>query len=400
MNRDEISEKTMFTTSVWTEALISSARGGSMEYPKKLLIVACLVMLCCILGRTEHAFSFVEEPITFKDPKSAKVWDDPVSTIHSDLVYAMAIAAGFSDKDAATIEIWDQLVDAEELGPGNVAVYTNCIGSTQPAPNPADVCPDGYGEQVWPIASIFTEKRAKCATSRYGPYAPFFHFPHQTWAEDGQFRLWGWGYTKTLNGYAVYAWGDTPGDVFGAKCRYIRPEVIHTGIEAGTLKAFAMYLHVLADSYSHLDCLNALANLGFPWGNHTFYQGQIPTDACDYNPQAWYNSDTHGQEFGTGIRTSRTDAAALAVYDELVARSIQREGEYLPLPLDSVLTSVEGQPTLRSALRAFVHNWNFQNEQAGAVKGEYAAKRRAYAEQIAVAAKTMRKKVRHKWVAE
>jgi hypothetical protein len=194
----------------------------------------------------------------------------------------------------------------------------------------------------------------------------------------------------------VYAWGDTPGDVFGAKCRYMRPEAIDIGIKAGTLKAFATYLHVLADSYSHLDCLNALADLGFPWGNHTFYQGQIPTDACDYNPQNWTNSDTHGQEFGTGIRTYRTDAAVLAVYDELVARSIQREGKYLPLSLDSVLTSVEGQPTLRSALYAVVHNWDFQNEQVGAVKGEYAAKRRAYSEQIAIAAKIMREKVRHK----
>jgi hypothetical protein len=161
-----------------------------------------------------------------------------------------------------------------------------------------------------------------------------------------------------------------------------------------------MYLHVLADSYSHLDCLNALATLGFPWGNHTFYHGQIPSDACDYNPQDWANSDTHGQEFGTGIRTDRTDAAVLAVYDELVARSIQREGKYLPLLLDSVLTSMAGQPTLRSALHAFVHNWDFQNEQIGAAKGEYAANRRAYAEQIVAAAKTMRKKARHKWGAE
>jgi len=396
MNRSKTSKKKISLMSERRDALISSAKGGAREKSGKLLFIVCMVMLCSLLGRAEYVFSFAEEPITFKDPKNDSVWDDPVSTIHSDIVYAMAIAAGFSDKDAATIEIWDQLVDAEHLGPGDVTVYTNCLGNTQPPPDPADVCPAGYGNQVWPIPSLFTKEREKCTTTRYGPYAPFFHFPHQNWAEVGQLKLWGWGHTKTLNAYSVYAWGDTPGDVFGAKCRYMRPEVIDTGIKAGTLKAFATYLHVLADSYSHLDCLNALADLGFPWGNHTFYQGQISTEACDYNPQAWVNSDTHGQEFGTGSRSDRSDAALLAVYDELVARSTQREGKYVPLSLDTVLTSMEGQPKLGSALQVFVHTWDFQNEQQGAVKGEFAAKRRAYAGQIAAAAKAMRIKAKHK----
>ena len=215
------------------------------------------------------------------------------------------------------------------------------------------------------------------------------------WSEVGQLKLWGWGETKTLNAYAVYAWGETYGDVFGAKCRYVRPEVIDTGIKAGTLKAFAVYLHVLADSYSHLDCLNALSELSFPWGNHTFYAGEISTEACDYNPQAWVNNDTHGQEFGSGTRAYRTEEAMSAVYDELVARSNQREGKYVPLSLDAILTSMPGQPTLRQALHDFVYQWDFQNETAGAVKGEFAGNRRAYAEQIANAAKNLRKK-RHK----
>ena len=95
-----------------------------------------LVVSFAMFGKVEYVFSFAEEPITFKDPSSGRVWDDAISTVHSDIVYAMAIAAGFSDKDAAIIQIWDQLVDAERLGPGSATVYTNCLGSTKPAPDP------------------------------------------------------------------------------------------------------------------------------------------------------------------------------------------------------------------------------------------------------------------------
>ena len=327
-----------------------------------------------------NVHGFAEEPIDFREPTTSNVWDETESTFHTELTYVLALAAGFSTQSAATIAIWDQLVDAEKLGPGATLTYTNCLGSFGPAPDKDAVCPggSGAGQQVWPMTYDST-----CATSRFGPYSPFFHFPHNTEAEIGALREWGWGRTQNLMGYAAYAWGGPTDTVLSAACRYMRPEVINTGMSAGSLQAFATYLHSLADRYSHGDCLAVLAGLSLPnlWGTHTVVFS-ADTKECYYVPSNPKNDDAHGQEFGSGLGTPRTDAAAAAIFNELVQRSIQMEGEYVPLTMDTVLAGMDGAPTLQAAITQFIHNWDFQKE-PGLNPGEYAANRRDFSDLMA-----------------
>lgn len=341
-----------------------------------------------LFGLHGYAFGFAEEPITFQDPLTQEIWDEQISTVHSDIVYALALAAGFTETAAATLTVYDQLVDSERLGPEDTVTYTNCTGSFTAAPEPAEVCSGGYGEgnQIWPM-----EYDSSCTTSRYGPYSPFFHFPRQTTNEMGALKEWGWGRASNLAGYAAYAWGDAMDTVYTAKCRYIRTEAINTGLAAGSLEAFGLYLHSLADSYSHLACINALDAQQKPnlWGTHTITPTTVPE--CYYVPSNPKNSDAHGQEFGPDSSgTPRTDAAIEAVYNELIARSKQREGRYYPLSLTAKLKSLEGQPTLQTALLDFVHTWNFQKTKEA--PGVYADNRRALAQAIAQAAVAQRKK--------
>lgn len=87
-------------------------------------------------------------------------------------------------------------------------------------------------------------------TSRFGPYSPFFHFPHNNDRDLGALHDWGWGLTDTLATYEAYAWGG-PAEftVMQASCLYTRTTVITTGIQVGSMEAFATYLHSLADYY-------------------------------------------------------------------------------------------------------------------------------------------------------
>lgn len=348
------------------------------------MIVAAF-LICALIVPAPLVSAFAEENLYFRDPYTGELTDDPVSSIHSDLVYAMALAAGFTDGDAARIMIWDQLVDSEALGAGASATYTNCLGSFGAGPSPSDVCPEGAGAGyvVWP-----RDYGATCASSRYGPYSPFFHFAHDNDAELGVIREWAWGRAATLPGYGAYAWGGQYATVLNADCRYTQPELVATGITPGSLEAFATYLHSLADAYSHRDCLAALDALGLTdlWGTHTVSPSELAP--CRYNPSNPKSSDAHGEEFGSGAGTARTDAANVAVFQELAARSARKEGKYYPIDLDARLTSMSGQPTLRTALTNFVHNWDF--EKLGS-PGEYPNDRRAYGDRICQAVKAQRK---------
>jgi hypothetical protein len=373
----------------------------------KFVVVFCLVVICCVaLGAAERAFSFAEEPIGFKDPRSHLVWqDDKVSTIHTDLVYALALAAGFSEEDAGTIMIWDQLVDSLKLGPGSDVVYTNCLGSTPPAPDPSDpgVCDNG-GElerQIWPTKEY---EDSSCTTDRHGPYATNFHWLHQTDDEIGEAKKWARGEKDHLEGWAVYAWGGYTESLLNARCQYKRWDVIDIGIRPGTLEAYATYLHMLADTYSHVDCLNSVGGL-YPFVTHT--QQQDDSDQCPYCSNCYYtppiphNGDTHGQEFGdpasTGKRAHRTYEAAIAVFNALTERSIEREGVYVPIKLADTLPMMGGV-TLDQAIRNFAYTWAYQNQHLGANPGEYAENRRAYAERIAVAVGVLRERKVHEAV--
>jgi hypothetical protein len=346
----------------------------------RLVIIAGLVMLAGVT----LVWGFAEEHLYFRDPHTGETgsqWEE-ISTIHDDLTYAMALAAGFDITDSITLQIWNQLVDSEQLGPGSAVSYTNCSGGAfYPTPSPGCINPLNCSRAIWPQWSQMAISTT-CITSRYGPYSPFFHFPHLTGTlgtrDIGALHDWAWGLTQTLVAYDTYAWGRFSDlTVMQAQYRYTRTAVITTGMEAGSLEAFGTYLHSLADAYSHRDCIAAMDALGMPWATHTitaspFNDPSVP--ACDYNPFNYSATDVHGREFYTYTESySHTDAAVLAVYTELVSRSVQMEGRYPPLNLDTPMLAITGTPTLSEALHVFVHNWDYDQP----------ASRRAYADLIA-----------------
>lgn len=327
------------------------------------------------------AWAFAEEPLHFRDPYTGQTGEDweEVSTVHDDLTYALALAAGFSITDSITLQIWNQLVDSEQLGPGDAVSYTNCTGGAfYPTPDPDEVCGlKPHSHSIWPMWSSMQDE-TRCVTSRFGPYSPFFHFPHDNDRDLGALHDWAWGLTDTLIGYEAYAWGG-PAEftVMQASCLYTRTAVITTGIQAGSLEAFATYLHSLADTYSHQECIAHMDSLGMPWATHTL----AGHPACDYNPLNPQPDDVHGREFYTYTDSLRTDAAIQHVYSELIARSLQREGQYPPISFDA---PISGWQTLSDLLYTFVHQWDF----------EHPTDRRAQADLIANAVLVQRVPIR------
>ncbi len=337
--------------------------------PWRLLIALAVT----IFAGATLVLAFAEEPLTFRDPYTGQFTDEEISTIHDDLTYVLALAAGFSVTDSVTLQVWNQLTDSEALGPGDAISYTNGGGAFPPTPNPDTVCRGKvHSSVIWPQWADVTISTS--VTSRFGPYSPFFHFPHQNDRELGALHDWGWGLTDQLVGYEAYAWGG-PADltVMRATCLFTRTAVITAPMTAGSLPAFATYLHSLADSYSHLDCIAAMDGLGRPWATHTTPPIDTSVPACDYHPRTPTADDVHGREFYTYTDALRTDAAISHVYQELTARSWQREGRHFPLGLDTPLAGMTGNPTLGDALYAFVHTWDFNAP----------AERRAYADQMA-----------------
>lgn len=332
--------------------------------------------------------AFAEEPLYFRDPytgETGEEWEE-ISTIHDDLTYALALAAGFSVTDSITLQIWDQLVDSEQIGPADAISYTSCTGGAlYPTPDPDDVCGRRiHSHAIWPMWDSMKDEN-HAVTSRFGPYSPFFHFPHNNDRDLGALHDWGWGLTDTLVGYEAYAWGG-PAEytVMQASCLYTRTAVITTGIQAGSLEAFATYLHSLADYYSHRECIECMDNLGMPWATHTL-AGYPP---CDYNPLNPQPDDVHGREFYTYTDSLRTDEAIQHLYGELVSRSLQREGKYYPLSMDRPLTTISGSPTLSETLYTFVHAWDY----------EHPYQRRAQCDLIAAAVLAQRLPSRRIWL--
>jgi len=306
-------------------------------------------------------------------PASGSFPDNRISTIHDDLIIVLATAAGFSPADVQTIRIWDQLVDSETLptAPTYTPIYSFGNDGFYTAPDPATdpACVGkNYGNQIWPTNGF--DAASSSTTSRFGPYSPFFHFPHLNGDDLKALHDWAWGLTDKLQGYEAYAWGRKLLDltlmqaVQNNGCIIIRPVEIKMPVAAGSLQAFGTYLHSLADAYSHKDCLAALAAVSppAPWGTHTVLalrDTSIP--ACDYNPSKPTNEDAHGREFGSASPddAQRTIDAARAIYAEMSLRSRTMEGISTPLALTDTLI-VDGKvTTLDEAIVHFVTTWNF-----------------------------------------
>lgn len=339
-----------------------------------ILFYLCAGLALVLCAGILPAASFAEEDLRFIDPSSGTPYEETtVSTIHDDLTYALALAAGFNQADAHTLQVYNQLVDSEYFAQDGLPTYTNCAGSFAAPPTPAQViaagCPEDtdFNDVIWPMTSSMHDS-ATCATSRFGVYSPFFHFPHNYAPLDALevnvLHDWGWGLRQDLPGYAAYAWDGA--SVLTARCAYRQPVVhIDTGLPAGSLAAFATYLHSYADSFSHDTCLKALdvLNPPAPWGTHTQSFGEN-IYACNYNPMNPTNTDAHGREFGTTYPadSGRTRAAVLAVYAELSLRSIGREGQHAPLTLSTILTVNGSSVTLEQALAHFVETWDYDQE--------------------------------------
>jgi hypothetical protein len=187
----------------------------------------------------------------------------------------LAIAAGFTITDSHTLRIWDQLVDAEVL-PSTPVSYTYGNAGFYTPPNPVvDCIGKNRARKIWPTGKFDADTSA--VTSRFGPYSPFFHFPHLNSANLSALHDWAWGNSDTLEGYEAYAWG-RPVDftlmqaVQNNGCIITRTVTISMPVAAGSLEAFATYLHTLGDAYSHADCLDALASQASPapWGTKPF----------------------------------------------------------------------------------------------------------------------------------
>ncbi len=338
---------------------------------KRIWLLSATIILCLTVGAAS-VWGFAEEALGFRDQDGAyypPVGDFPegrVSTIHDDLTFVLAIAAGFTITDSHTLRIWDQLVDSEVLPSTSIDYSYGNAGFDTP-PNPAVACiGKNHARQIWPTSQF--EPNTSAVTSRFGPYSPFFHFPHLDGSDLGALHEWAWGERDTLAGYEAYAWG-RPTDftlmqaVQNNGCIITRTVTINMPVPAGSLKAFATYIHTLADAYSHADCLDALAaqTPPAPWGTHTVPAlGDPSIDACDYNPTNPRNDDAHGREFGSVYTdTQRTIDAARAVYAELSARSLSREGIYMPMPLTTALTVNGAAMTLDEAIVHFVTGWDY-----------------------------------------
>ena len=337
-------------------------------------------------------FGFAEEDIGFRDPAghyyppTAPFPEERVSTIHDDLTLALAIAAGFSISDSHTLRIWDQLVDSEAL-PGHPRSYKLGNAGFYTPPDPTRACAGkNHARQVWPTASF--DPQTSAVTSRFGPYSPFFHFPHLGGADLQALHDWAWGITNTLHGYEAYAWGRlTDFTLMQAVqhdgCIITRTVTISMPVSAGSLQAFGIYVHTLGDAYSHADCLAALEAFSppAPWGTHTVpVLGDPDVYACNYNPSNPRNDDAHGREFGSVYTdTRRTIAAARAIYAALAERSVAREGIYPPLPLTTTLRVSGTETTLEEAITHVVTTWDYDQP----------ARRRAYLDALVQALLSM-----------
>ena len=338
---------------------------------RKFLCVGMVLGLLLTVGAVS-VWGFAEEELGFRDrdgtyyPPTGSFPEGRISTVHDDLTYALAIAAGFTVTDSHTLRIWDQLVDSEVL-PSTPVSYTYGNAGFYTPPNPLLACiGKNHARQIWPTARF--DPATSAVTSRFGPYSPFFHFPHLNGADLDALRAWAWGEADTLEGYEAYAWGGLTDltlmqAVQHNGCIITRTVTISMPVPAGSLEAFATYLHSLADAYSHADCLDALAaqTPPAPWGTHTVPAlGDTSVYACDYNPASPQNDDAHGREFGAVYTdTQRTIDAAYAVYAELAARSLAREGVYVPLPLTTTLTVSGTETTLEGAISHFATAWNY-----------------------------------------
>ncbi|NUQ39692.1 MAG: hypothetical protein HUU23_18270 [Caldilineales bacterium] len=346
--------------------------------------LSCVLLLLALAGILDHSAAWDEEQnLFFYEP-----WLDPalvyspteVSSVHFDLVGALALAAGFSEADAAAIQLYSQLTDSGILTGSSIYRTADAPVSWPSPPDPAETPPSPFCPDPAATAATLsmgmtdTVECPGCFSSRWGPYNIFFHFPRDRVNELQALERWAFGDpADPLIGVATFGFSSTARfDWQGLVNIYeITPCFITTthavdtgGIAAGSLEALGIYLHSLGDHWSHGDCIAATEAAGLPFAAHVQAGANDPLAPC-----RWL---MHEGEFGHPQlfpSSHRTFTGTLALYDALVAYSLQSERPlYWPIPIDG-----EGQ-YLYNALYQFVHSTAASNptprrQQAEALRG-------------------------------
>ncbi len=311
-----------------------------------------------------------EEDIEYYDPldstpvASRATYSPTVSSIHFDMVGALAIAAGFSVEDAAVIQAYSQATDSEELPAVNPVYTFDADPANYPTPPPiAEVSATPYcpsPETTADFTTMGNYDAAKdqmqcpgCFTSRFGPYGVFFHFPHARSDELYATRDWALGRVPELTGTVIYAYSSTAQSFYqeainiyeSSDCFVSRTVKIDTGsIQPGSLEALGIYLHSLGDNQSHGDCIAAADGENKLFAAHVHPNG--PSDPL--TPCRWVS---HEFEFGpSNPDTDRTFNGILALYDALLTYGAETgRNVYKPIPVDAESNYIY------NAIYSFVH---------------------------------------------
>lgn len=315
--------------------------------------------------------AFDEERLAFYDPHvgpQAVYSDTEVSSVHFDLVGALAIAAGFSISDAADLQIYSQMVDSGRL-PTDQPIYSFTASSFPEAPPISAVmtstfCPSPTTTApTVTMGSLALVECPSCFTSRFGPYNIFFHFPHESPTELQALRSWAFGDTSSLQGIATFGYSGTHtftwlnvADIFeSTPCFVTTTQTVDTGdISAGSIAAFGLFLHSLGDNWSHGACVAAADAAGLPFAAHVMRDN--PNDPL--YPCRW---TAHQSEFGPPQQfpdSNRSFSATIALYNEMIVFSQRTPfAHYRPIPLTAA------NNTLLDQLSAFAHTATAANPQ-------------------------------------
>jgi len=362
-----------------------------------MLVFSVLVPLLAAYGLLRFLPSaWSEEEISYFDPLDYSPLDQretvspTVSSIHFDLVGALAIAAGFSITDAATIQAYSEGTDAGNLPTVNPVYTFDADPNNYPVPPPitsvitSTICPSPAttGPDV-SMGSTDQMSCLECFTDRFGPYGVFFHMPHNRPSELGAIEAWALGLTDTLVGQVIFGysstvafeWQDPAYNIYETTpCFVTETATIDTGsIQAGSLPAFGIYLHSLGDNWSHKECIAAADSEGYPFAAHVKVDGpQDPLWPC-----RWTH---HKVEFGDPQLfpdSNRTFSGTLALYDALTRFAAQSERPvYRSIPVTAegnhiyntlytfVHTTTVRHPEVRREIADELRNWALETRES------------------------------------
>ncbi len=337
-----------------------------------LLALGGLLLLTSVQAWSEEEISYFD-PLDYSPLDQRETVSPTVSSIHFDLVGALAIAAGFSITDAATIQAYSEGVDAGNLPAVNPVYTFTANPDNYPVAPPitsvvtSTICPSPTttGPEVSMGSTTLMTECLECFTDRFGPFGVFFHMPHDRPSELGAIEAWAFGLTDTLVGQVIFGysstaefeWQDPVYNVYETTpCFVTETAVVDTGnIQAGSLRAFAIYLHSLGDHWSHKECIVAADSEGYPFAAHVAVKG--PNDPLW--PCRWTH---HHKEFGPPQLypdSNRTFSGTLALYDALTRYATQSDlPVYRPIPLTAENNHIY------EAMYTFVHTTTFSLPEA------------------------------------